>query len=266
MAGPDTPPPAPRDLLDLSGRVAIVTGAGGGIGSGIAWRFAAAGAAVVLHHRTSAAAAETLRDELAAAGWRAVTAAGDLTRPDDVAAVVAAAVDAFGRLDVMVNSAGVQPLVGLLDMTAAQWDEVMEANVRSTFLCTQAAARVMIAQGDGGAIVNVASIEAENPAPLHSHYNASKAAVLMHTRAAALELGRHGIRVNCVSPGLIWREGLDEQWPEGVARWHAAAPLGRLGSPDDVGDACLFLASPGARWITGANLRVDGGVMTNQIW
>jgi NAD(P)-dependent dehydrogenase (short-subunit alcohol dehydrogenase family) len=151
-------------------------------------------------------------------------------------------------------------------MSEAEWDEVVNSNLRSTFLCTQAVARQMMAQGDGGAIVNIASIEAENPAPMHSHYNAAKGGVVMHTAAAANELGPHGIRVNAVSPGLIWREGIEQAWPDGVERFLKAAPLGRLGRADDVADACLFLASPAARWITGANLRVDGGVMTKQIF
>jgi NAD(P)-dependent dehydrogenase (short-subunit alcohol dehydrogenase family) len=124
----------------------------------------------------------------------------------------------------------------------------------------------MARQETGGAIVNITSIEAENPAPGHSHYNAAKAGVLMHTRAAAGELARHGIRVNAVAPGLLWRDGIEQAWPEGVARWQAAAPLRRLGTAEDVADACLFLASPAARWITGASLTVDGGVMTSQIF
>jgi NAD(P)-dependent dehydrogenase (short-subunit alcohol dehydrogenase family) len=121
--------------------------------------------------------------------------------------------------------------------------------------------------GDGGAIVNIASIEGLQPAFDHSHYAASKAAVIMHTRAAALELGSRGIRVNCVSPGLIDVAGrLEHAWPSGVERWHAAAPLHRLGRPDDVADAVLFLASDAARWITGANLVVDGGVLARNTW
>ena len=117
-----------------------------------------------------------------------------------------------------------------------------------------------------GAIVNIASIEAQNPAVAHSHYDAAKSGIVMYTRAAAQELGRQGIRVNAVSPGLIWRDGLDTDWPDGVARYLRAAPLSRLGRPDDVADACLFLASSGARWITGANLVVDGGVLTNTVY
>ena len=114
--------------------------------------------------------------------------------------------------------------------------------------------------------VNIASIEAQNPAALHSHYNASKAGIVMHTKASARELGEHGIRVNVVSPGLIWEEDLDQTWPDGVSRYLAAAPLKRIGQPDDVADACLFLASPAARWITGANLVVDGGVLTSTVY
>ncbi len=123
-----------------------------------------------------------------------------------------------------------------------------------------------MAAGGSGAIVNVSSIEGLQPAFAHSHYAASKAAVIMHTRAAALELGPRGIRVNSVSPGLIEAEGLDRAWPEGVARWHAAAPLRRLGTPTDVADAVLFLASPAARWISGSNLVVDGGVLAHSTW
>jgi NAD(P)-dependent dehydrogenase (short-subunit alcohol dehydrogenase family) len=118
----------------------------------------------------------------------------------------------------------------------------------------------MVEQGVGGAIVNVTSIEAQSALPSHGHYAATKAAAAAHTRAAAQELGPHGIRVNAVAPGLIWREGIEQMWPEGVARWQQAAPLRRLGRSEDVADACLFLASPAARWITGASLTVDGGV------
>jgi NAD(P)-dependent dehydrogenase (short-subunit alcohol dehydrogenase family) len=260
----DSPPVG--SLLDFTGRVALVTGAGSGCGRGIAARFAEAGAAVVVHYRRSAQEAEKVAARIASGGGRAVAAQADLRLEADVARLLARAVEAFGRLDVLVNNAGSYPLAGLLEMTPAEWDDVMGSNLRSTFLCTQAAARQMARQGTGGAVINITSIEAENPAPGHSHYNAAKAGVLMHTKAAAQELGRHGIRVNAVAPGLIWREGIEQSWPDGVTRWKAAAPLGRLGTPTDVADACLFLASPGARWITGASLTVDGGMMTHQIF
>jgi NAD(P)-dependent dehydrogenase (short-subunit alcohol dehydrogenase family) len=247
-------------LLDFSGRVVAVTGAGSGLGQGVARRFAAAGARVVVHYRRAAAGATALVDAIGRD--RAVAVEADLSRPDEAAALVAAAVRDFGRLDALVNNAGIYPLAGVLEMTPAQWDEVVAANLTSVFLCTQAAARQMVAQGGGGAIVNVTSIEARSALPSHSHYSATKAAADAHTRAAAQELGPHGIRVNAVAPGLIWREGIEEMWPEGVARWLDVAPLRRLGRPEDVADACLFLASPAARWITGATLPVDGGALT----
>jgi NAD(P)-dependent dehydrogenase (short-subunit alcohol dehydrogenase family) len=258
--------PPVRSLLDLSEKVVIVTGGGSGIGRGIVMRFAEAGARVVAHYLNSAAGAEAVAQAIIASGGRATSYQGDLSDPDAASGLIAHAVAAFGRVDALVNNAGVYPPASVLEMTVEQWDAVIDANLRNVFLCTQAAARQMIAQASGGAIVNITSIEAENPAPNHSHYNASKGGVLMYTRAAAGELGRHGIRVNAVAPGLIWKDDIEQTWPDGVARWRQAAPLGRLGMPEDIADACLFLVSPAARWITGTSLTVDGGVMTHQIY
>jgi NAD(P)-dependent dehydrogenase (short-subunit alcohol dehydrogenase family) len=258
--------PPVRSLLDLSEKVVVVTGGGSGVGRGIALRFAQAGARVVIHYHNSAAGANAVVEAISGSGGQAISYQGDLSEADAANGLVAHAVGAFGRVDALVNNAGIYPLASVLDMTAEQWDALMNANLRSVFLCTQAAARQMIAQASGGAIVNITSIEAENPAPDHSHYNASKGGALMYTRAAAGELGRHGIRVNAVAPGLIWKDDIEQTWPDGVARWRRAAPLGRLGMPEDVADACLFLVSPAARWITGASLTVDGGVMTHQIY
>jgi NAD(P)-dependent dehydrogenase (short-subunit alcohol dehydrogenase family) len=199
-------------------------------------------------------------------GGKAITVRADVTRQAEAERLMAQSVEKLGGIDVLINNAGTYPVASLLEMTEEEWGQVLGANLGSAHFCTQAAARQMIRRGRGGAIVNIASIEAESPAPGHSHYNAAKAGLLMHTRAAAQELGRQGIRVNAVSPGLIWRDGLDQDWPDGVARYKKAVPLGRLGQPDDVADACLFLASPAARWITGANLVVDGGVMTNTVF
>lgn len=268
MTSPTYPVPVPpvQTLLDFSGRVAVITGGGSGLGAGIARRFAQAGAAVVVHYRTSGPEAEALVRAIQAGGGKAVAVGGDLTQAADAERLLVETLEVFGRLDVLINNAGLYPESDLLEMSEAEWDSVLEANLRSVFLCTQAAARRMIAQGDGGAIVNIASIEGANPAPGHSHYGAAKAAVIAHARAAAQELAPHGIRVNTVSPGLIWRDGIERAWPDGVRRWHSRAPLQRMGMPEDVADACLFLASPGARWITGANLLVDGGVSAKQLF
>lgn len=146
----------------------------------------------------------------------------------------------------------------------ASWRAMLDANLTSAFACTQAAVRVM--REAGGSVTHIASIEADRPAFGHAHYASAKAALVMHARAAALEYGPLGIRVNTVSPGLVDGPGLASDWPEGVDRWHRAAPLRRLGEPADVGNACVFLASPMASWITGHDLTVDGGVSAHPTW
>lgn len=258
--------PNPKDFFDFTDKVVLVTGASGGIGRGIALRFAQAGAKVVVHYHSNHQSAQQVVADIEEMGGQATAVSANLAQKEAVAQMVKQAVAVYGRIDSLINNAGNYPLATLLDMSEDEWDSVLNANLRSVFLCTQAVAKQMIAQNDGGSIVNIASIEAENPAPMHSHYNAAFGGVLMHTKASAQELGQHNIRVNAVSPGLIWRNGIEQAWPDGVARWQKAAPLTRLGQPEDVADACLFLASPAARWITGVNLRVDGGVMTNQIF
>ncbi|MEU6364993.1 SDR family NAD(P)-dependent oxidoreductase [Streptomyces sp. NPDC046931] len=250
----------------LAGQVALVTGAGGGIGGGIALRFAEEGAAVAVHCRTSVEAAREVAARIRDAGGRAVVLRADLTDEDAARRLVREAAEwGGGRLTALVNNAGVQPTRELAGMTAAEWRAVLDANLSSVFMCTQAAAEVMRETG-GGSVTHIASIEATHPAPLHAHYCASKAAVVMHARSAALEYGPHGIRVNTVSPGLIDGDGLAETWPEGVRRWQRAVPTGRLGRPEDVGDACVFLACPLASWITGHDLVVDGGVSARPTW
>lgn len=250
-------------LPDLSGTVALVTGAGGGIGAGIAARFAAAGAAVVVHYRTSGARAESVADGITRRGGRAVTARGDVTDPDQCTALVGVAVERFGRIDAVVANAGVQPVADLAGMDVETWRAVVDDNVTGTFATVQAAASVL---RTGGSITVIASVEGSRPAPGHAHYSASKAAVIMLARSAALAYGGRGIRVNTVSPGLVRREGIEAAWPDGVARWQRGAPLGRLGEATEIGDACVFLASPMAGWITGHDLVVDGGMSVAPSW
>ncbi len=247
----------------LEGQIALVTGAGGGIGRGIALRFAEQGAAVAVHCRTAVAAAREVAARIEDVGARAVVLEADLRDEEGCRRLVREAAEWGGGLTALVNNAGVQPTRPLPGMTAAQWREVVDTNLTGVFACTQAAVEVM---RPGGSVTHIASIEASHPAPEHAHYSASKAAIVMHARSAALEYGPHGIRVNTVSPGLIDRAGLAEAWPEGVERWTRRAPLGRLGRPEDVADACVFLASPLASWITGHDLVVDGGVTAGAVW
>ena len=259
-------------LPDLSGSVAVVTGASGCIGGGIARRLAAAGAAVVLGYRTHGARALTLADDLAASGAAAIAAEADTTDQAACFALMNLAVERFGRLDTLVNGAGVQPVQDLAGMDVEDWRAVVDANATGTFVATQAAAAVMRSQASPageagrGSIIHIASIEGSHPAFAHAHYCASKAAIIMHARSAALEYGPLGIRVNAVSPGLVDREGLAATWPDGVGRFTASAPLGRIGRADEIGDACVFLASSMSSWITGQNLVVDGGVSVHPTW
>ena len=249
--------PATSELLDLGGETALITGASGNIGGAIAERLHEAGAAVILHYHRNGAAVTRLADRLD--GAEIVQA--DLADESAIERLFASI-----RPSLVVNNAAAQPVTGMGDMTYAQWRDVMSTNLDSAFLVTQRAALAWIAAGVPGAVVNIGSIEGLDPAVGHSHYATSKAGLLMLTRAAALEFGSAGIRINCVSPGLIDREGLARDWPDGVARWHDRAPLGRIGSAIDVADAVLFLLSPAARWISGANLIVDGGMSAQNKW
>jgi NAD(P)-dependent dehydrogenase (short-subunit alcohol dehydrogenase family) len=255
--------PLASSLLNFKERVVLVTGAGNGVGAGIAARFAEAGADVVVHYRANLEGARKVGARVKAMGGRSLLVQADLTQQGEAESVVSQAVKNFGRLDVLINNAGIYPVTPLMEIKLDEWQDVINANLTGAFLCLQAAASQMIAQHEGGAVVNIISIEAFSPVPGHSHYSASKAGLDMLGRTAARELGKYGIRVNSVAPGLIWREGIEQSWPDGVKRWTQAAPLPRLGQPEDVADACLFLASPAARWITGATLNVDGGMLTN---
>lgn len=243
--------------IDMSNTVVAVTGADRGIGAGIARRFADAGASLVLHHRRG--------DPPVSTGPSAVVRV-DLTSDDGPGTLIDAAIGRFGRLDAVVNNAGVQPVGEFAEIEREAWESMFAINVTAAHRITQAFVAHVAERGGTGAVVHVASIEGHQPAPGHSHYAASKAALIMHAKAAAGEVGRFGVRVNSVSPGLIDRDGLERDWPEGVQRYRAASPLARLGRPDDIGDACVFLCSPLSSWITGVDLVVDGGVSAGPTW
>jgi 3-oxoacyl-[acyl-carrier protein] reductase len=258
-----TAPPVAR-LLDLAGAVAVVTGASGGIGPAVARRLAEAGAAVALGFRSKSEPAEAAATGIREAGGRAAAFPVDHADESSIVRFFAAVEASLGRPTLAAVVAAAQPVAPLPGMSAADWRSVVHGNLDGGFLTLQALARGL--GPAGGAAVLISSIEGRQPAPGHAHYAVSKAGTEMLARAAALEWGPAGLRVNAVAPGLIRREGIEEAWPEGVARWRAAAPLGRLGEPDDVADAVLFLLSPAARWITGATLVVDGGVLARPTW
>lgn len=251
------------DAFSLTGKGVLVTGAAGNLGRKIAEMFCAAGARVVLHYRSGEDAARRLQREIGAVG----VLRADVACPGEGRALVERAVELLGGLDVLVNNAGAGDVQCLQDMGRAEWSYMQEVNLASVFELSAAAfAHAQDAAEGGLSIVHIASIEGVRPAKGHAHYAAAKAGLLMHARAAALEYGGSGVRVNCVSPGLISRPGISSEWPEGVASWLARAPLARLVDPGDVAAACLFLASPLARCVTGQNLVVDCGMLTTPGW
>ena len=239
--------------------VAIVTGAQQGIGAASARSLARHGLTCVVNYLDDEAAACKVVDAIVASGGNAVAIAADIATPDGVASLISAAAD-LGMLKVLVNNAAIFPRCPLLELSDADWDRVINVNLRGPFLCLRDCARVMVQQGSGGAIVNISSMAAFRPSARGTHYAASKSGLLGLTRAAASELAPYGIRVNSIAPGLTDtaqpRYGLTE---EEIARTAAAVPLGHLAKPEDIADAITFLCLPDSRHITGQVLHVNGG-------
>ena len=245
--------------MRLAGKVALVTGAQQGIGKAIALAYGREGASVVINYLDSQAAADEIASQIRALGQRAVSIAGDVAQAADARRLVEAGAS-LGGIDILVNNAGIFPRVEFLDMTEAQWDEVLNVNLKGTFLCTQAVAQKMVERGCGGAVINLASGAAFRSSPRGVHYVASKAGIVGLTRAAALELAPHRVRVNAIAPGITDtaqpRYGMSEEELQAAGR---QVPLGRLGTPQDVADLAVFLASEESRHITGQTLHVNGG-------
>jgi 2-dehydro-3-deoxy-D-gluconate 5-dehydrogenase len=266
----DAPPLAA--LIDLTGKAALVTGAAQGFGFACARRLAEAGAGVVLADRR-VDRLEAARERLGAAGRNVVAAEGDVSVEEDVSRLVGAAVERFGRLDVLVNNAGVFSNFLLDRLAPDEFQRILDVNVRGAFLCIRAAAAQMRSQAGRGSMVNITSIDAVHPSGSGlSHYGTSKHAIWGLTKSMALELGPDGIRVNAVAPGPSLTEGAVEfvraGAPEGIdveAQWgayEARIPLRRLTHPDDVARAVLFLASDLGAYVNGAQLVVDGGLLS----
>ena len=245
--------------MDLKGKVAIVTGAGSGIGYAIAERFAAAGAGICVNYLGYEEEAKALVQRLP----RAIAVKADVSKPADVQVMVDATVSQLGAVDVLVNNAGVERSMPFLDIDEATWDLMVDVDLKGAFLCAQACGRVMRDAGNGGSIVNISSVHEDVAFPGFTPYCAAKGGLRMMMRNAALELAEFGIRVNNVAPGAIATpintKTLND--PEKVAILQRIIPLSRMGKPEEVAEVALFLASDASSYVTGSTYYVDGGMV-----
>ncbi len=259
------------DLLDLTGRTALVTGGAMGIGEAIVRRLAEAGADVLVCDQDEAAAQQTCQ-ALAAHGGSVRSVRVDVASEEDVSRAIQQAMDWTGRLDYLVNDAGIYPSTPVLDMDVAEFDRVLAVNLRGVFLTCKMAADVMIGQGDGGRIVNVTSVDALHPSAVGlAHYDASKHGEWGFTKNLARELAPHRIWVNAIAPGGIATPGVaarqgatdpdDPALAAAVQGFMSRIPMGRLGEPDEIATVALFLVSGMSHYMTGSQVVVDGGML-----
>jgi 2-deoxy-D-gluconate 3-dehydrogenase len=258
------------ELFDLTGNGAIVTGGAMGIGQAIAFRLSEAGAGVTIADVDLEAARKTV-EEIKTRGGKAQAIEADARSAADAKKVAQGTVDAFGSLDILVNNAGIYPLLPVMQVEEDLWDQVIDINLKGSFLYAKAAAEVMIQAGKGGKIINLSSVDGLHPNGNAAHYNASKGGVIMLTKALALELAPHQIRVNTVAPGSIETPGVQSWAAKAIANgltreelgksFHGRVPLGRQGKPDEIARAVLFLACEASEYMTGSLMLVDGGYL-----
>jgi NAD(P)-dependent dehydrogenase (short-subunit alcohol dehydrogenase family) len=255
--------------MRLARKIALITGAGAGIGRSTALLFAEEGAKVVAQDLKAAAAEETVQ-LITKAGGEAVAIGGDVTSRADAEAMVKKAVETYGRLDVLFNNAGIWRGGTILDISEEDWDRTMGVNVKGIYLVSRYAVQQMMRQ-EGGSIINAASVAALRGSPMSAAYNASKGAVLLLTKCMALDFGRYGIRVNCTCPGVIETQmadellsyrslGDDDRKQALLETYEERHAVGRLGQPEDVAKVVLFLASDESSFVSGAAWPVDGGL------
>jgi glucose 1-dehydrogenase len=250
--------------VKLQGKVAIVTGSATGIGLGIVQRFVREGAAVTVDYvKGQEQDARALVESLKAEGGKALAVQANVADEAESQALVDQTVQEFGRLDIMVNNAGIEHKVPFLDTSLELWQRVISVNLTGTFLCSRAAARQMVKQGGPGRIINISSVHEDLPMPTNSPYCASKGGIRMLMRTICVELAPHGITVNDIGPGAV-DTPMDEelkQHPDQMHELLSEIPLGRMGQPDEIAGLAAFLASDEAAYITGSTYFIDGGMM-----
>lgn len=251
--------------MQLQGKVAVVTGGSLGIGAGIVRRLAAEGAAVALDYLSHSAEADAIAADIQAAGGKALVVQADVSQVADVQRLIAQAVAQFGRLDVLVNNAGVEQPTAFESVTEQQWDRQIGIDLKGAFFAAQAAWRQFVAQGGGGVIINISSVHEELPMVGNAVYCAAKGGLRMLTRTLAAEVAKDGVRVVNVGPGAIATPinaaTLDD--PEKKAALLTEIPLKRIGLPDDIANAVVWLSSDQASYVTGTTLFIDGGLMVS---
>ena len=249
--------------MTLQGKSAIVTGGNSGIGMAIVLALAEAGANVAIDYVSNPDATEVLEKQIAGLGAQSIGIEADVSKVEDLQRLVDETVKAFGRLDIMVNNAGVETRTSILDTTEHQYEFVLDVNLKSAFFGTQIAAKQMIAQGGGGRIINVTSVHEDWPMPGNTAYCLSKGGMRMLTRTAGVELAPKGVLVVGVGPGAVDTpiNAATEADPVALAKLDAAIPIGRMAQPEEIGNVVAFLAGDGASYMTGTTLFADGGLM-----
>ncbi len=249
--------------MSLSGKVAIVTGGNSGIGKAVVLALAERGANVVIDYVVDPEATEELEKQVVALGDKTLGVQADVSKVSDLQMLIDKTVEAFGRVDIMVNNAGIETRTSILDTTEAQYERVMEINLKSAFFGTQIAARQMIVQGGGGRIINMTSVHEDWPMPGNTAYCLSKGGMRMLTRTAGVELGTHGILVLGVGPGAVATpiNASTMNDPGKMKTLDAAIPLGRLAQPEEIASVVAFLCEDGASYMTAATIFADGGIM-----
>ena len=253
--------------MSLNSKVAIVTGGNSGIGKAIVLELARQGARIVIDYVAHPETTEALEQQIAKLGDQSIGVDADVSRLADLQRLVDAAVRSFGRVDIMVNNAGVETRTSVLETTEAQYDKVLAINLKSAFFGTQIAARQMIKQGGGGRIINISSVHEEWPMPGNTAYCLTKGAMRMLTRTAGIELARYNILVVGVGPGAVATpiNLLTMDDPAKLARLNAAIPLGRMARPEEIASVVGFLSGEEASYLTATTIFADGGIMQNSV-